>query len=113
VKKHIYDLCLEYMLMSDVVYAGANLETVYGKPARRLAVAVARKPVPALAYVDEPRLHVRALYKKLDRELYGKHTLKTVAWAEQGDVTPALTGLMVDGQVVALFVDINGCISYN
>jgi len=113
VKKHIYDLCLEYMLMSDVVYAGANLEAVYGKPARRHAVAVARKPVPALAYVDEPRLHVRALYKKLDRELYGKHTLKTVAWVEQGDVTPALTGLMVDGQVVALFVDINGCISYN
>ncbi len=113
IKKNVYDLCLDYMLMSNVVYAGANLEAVYKKPARRLGSAVVREAVPVIAYVDEPRLHVRGLYKWLEQHLEGRHTLKTVAWAEQGDVTPALTGLQVDGRLVALFVDIAGCISYN
>ena len=113
VKKNVYDLCLEYMLTSDVVYAGANLKGVYGKPVRRMGSALTKKPTPVIAYVDEPRLHVRALYKWMEQRLDGRHQLKTVAWAEQGDVTPALTGLQVDGRLVALFVDVNGCISYN
>jgi len=126
-KKAVYDICLDYVLASDVVYASANLASLYGKPARRFPSMIVKEAQPIIAYVDEPRLHARALYKKLDRELEGsvviksttgsrserRHTLKTVAWAEQGDVTPALTGLQVDGRLVALFVDLQGCISYN
>lgn len=112
-KKAVYDVCLDYVLGSDVVYASANLASLYGKPARRFPSAIVKESQPVIAYVDEPRLHARALYKKLDRELEGRHVLKSVAWAEQGDVTPALTGLQVDGRLVALFVDLQGCISYN
>lgn len=112
-KKAVYDVCLDYVLGSDVVYASANLASLYGKPARHFPSAIVKESQPVIAYVDEPRLHARALYKKLDRELEGRHVLKSVAWAEQGDVTPALTGLQVDGRLVALFVDLQGCISYN
>ena len=126
-KKAVYDVCLDYVLGSDVVYASANLASLYGKPARRFPSVIAKEAVPVIAYVDEPRLHARALYKKLERELEGsvvvksttgslrerRHVLKSVAWAAQGDVSPALTGLQVDGRLVALFVDLHGCISYN
>jgi hypothetical protein len=104
---------MDYVLMSDVVYASASLRALYEKPARRQTAGLVREHVPVIAYVDEPKLHARALHKLLDQRLEGRHTLKTVAWEAQSDVTPALMGVHVDGRLAAVFVDINGCISYN
>jgi hypothetical protein len=113
VKPAVHRICMDYALMSDVVYASANLRGMYEKPARRQTAALVRQHVPIIAYVDEPKLHARALHKLLDQRLEGRHTLKTVAWEAQSDVTPALMGVLVDGRLAAVFVDIHGCISYN
>ncbi len=113
VKPAVHGVCMDYVLMSDVVYASASLRGLYEKPARRQTAGLLRQHVPVIAYVDEPKLHARALYKLLDQRLEGRHTLKTVAWEAQSDVTPALMGVHVDGRLAAVFVDINGCISYN
>lgn len=113
VKPAVHRICMDYALMSDVVYASASLRALYEKPARRQTAGLAREHVPVIAYVDEPKLHARALHKLLDQRLEGRHTLKTVAWEAQSDVTPALMGVLVDGRLAAVFVDINGCISYN
>ena len=109
----VHGVCMDYVLMSDVVYASASLRALYEKPARRQTAGLVRQRVPVIAYVDEPKLHARALHKLLDQRLEGRHTLKTVAWEAQSDVTPALMGVHVDGRLAAVFVDINGCISYN
>jgi hypothetical protein len=109
----VHRICMDYVLMSDVVYASASLRDLYEKPARRQTAGLVRQHVPVIAYVDEPKLHARALHKLLDQRLEGRHTLKTVAWEAQSDVTPALMGVHVDGRLAAVFVDINGCISYN
>jgi hypothetical protein len=113
IKRNIYDICLDYVLMSDVVYAGSNLLHLYEKPIRRQTQSITRNTNPIIVYVDEPHLHARALYKMLDQRLEDRHTLKTVSWEAQGDITPGLLGISVDGRLVALFVDIIGCISYN
>ena len=106
-----YGTCMDYMVGNDVIYAGSNLATLYQKPSRRLTSVLKKNNVPCIAYVTDPKFHARSLMKLLEQHRAGN--FKLVAWAPQGELTPQITGIMCRDRLIAVFVELNGCISFN
>ena len=106
-----YAQCMAYVMDEGLIYAGGNVRRLYEKPARRQTAAFNREHVACIAYAADPASHAQRLEKIL-RSSGGKFRL--VRWEAHGDLIPEMVGLKTaGGQVVAVFVGLGGCISYN
>jgi hypothetical protein len=106
-----YDECMDYVIDEGLIYAGSNVRRLYERPARRQLTAFGRDRVPCIAYAADPEHHARMLEKILRKAR--DRPFKLVRWAGRGDLVPALVGLKDGDRIVALFVELGGCLSYN
>jgi len=105
-----YDECMAYVMSEGLVYAGANVRRLYERPGRRQSAAFGRERAPCIAFAEDPDYHAHRLEKIL-RSAGGKFRL--VRWSAHGDLIPAMVGLKAGDRLVAVFVELGGCISYN
>lgn len=106
-----YKECMSYVMDEGLIYAGGNVRRLYEKPARRQTAAFNREHAACIAYAAEPAHHAQRLEKIL-RSSGGKFRL--VRWEAHGDLIPEMVGLKkAGGPIVAVFVGLGGCISYN
>lgn len=106
-----YAECMSYVMDEGLIYAGGNVRRLYEKPARRQTAAFNREHGACIAYAAEPAHHAQRLEKIL-RSSGGKFRL--VRWEAHGDLIPEMVGLKkAGGPIVAVFVGLGGCISYN
>lgn len=101
--KNMYNSIIEYVVENELVYAGSNLKKLYESPDKRRVAQMMRSKVSAIVYCDDPLLHARRLAQ-------GN---RIIQWAPQGDLLPSIVGIKGAAGLIAIFIELPGCISYN
>lgn len=105
------NVILSFASEQGLIYASADLENIYKNEKGNFDTILSRSRHPLIAYSGDGLRDVHTL-KNILESVSGKG-LKIYRWSPEDEFVPFLLGLVRDGKILALFVEISACHSYN
>jgi len=101
---------LEFCISNSLIYCGGDLESFYKNP-KKDSSWLTRSKNPLIAYSNNILGDIHSLKIILDR--INKKKLHIYKWSPKDNDLPFLLGLMHNGKIYALLVEVSACHSYN
>lgn len=100
---------LEFSIMNSLIYCGGDLENFYKNPKKNSWLSKSNNPL--IAYSNNILSDIHSLKMILER--INKKHLKIYKWSPEDNDLPFLLGLVHNGKIFALLVEVSACHSYN
>ena len=110
VDKGLHELLIQYIAREPLVFVGAELKRVYKNVKSDRAGYILKSTSPVIAFADNPGYHISIL-RQLIHDVH-PNRVSLVHWPAR-EFVPEMYGLRVEGGLVMLLVQQEGCHSYN
>jgi Poly(A) polymerase catalytic subunit len=105
------NIMLDFCTRNSLIYCGADLENFYKNPNKSSDSWLSRSRYPLIAFSSDILHDIHSLKESIEQEDNSK--LKIYRWSPEDEFVPFLLGLVKNGKIVALLVEVSACHSYN
>lgn len=112
VPKQIHAALIEYLLLNDRIFLGNELERIYGSPTQQKSSFLVNGTNTVLAYSPDPAYDVQMIKEMLHEQL-GTNGIRVVKWDREGELIPAIYGVLLGTTIIFMAIQEEFCQSYN
>lgn len=103
---------LDFCSNNSLIYCSGDLENFYKNPDRTTNTWLTKSRHPLIAYSNDILRDINALKNSIEK-LGNGGNLKIYRWSPQDEFVPFLLGLVQNGKLIAILVEVSACHSYN
>jgi hypothetical protein len=105
------NIMIDFCTRNSLIYCGADLENFYKNPNKASDSWLSRSRYPLIAFSSDILHNIHSLKESIEQE--DKSKLKIYRWSPEDEFVPFLLGLVKNGKIIALLVEVSACHSYN
>ena len=111
VPKDIHVTLIEYLLLNDRIFMGNELERIYAQPTQQKSAFLVNGTNTVLAYSPDPAYDVQMIKEILQKQ--GRKNIRIIHWEREGDLIPAIYGILMGKTILFMAIEEGFCQSYN
>jgi hypothetical protein len=112
IDKELHERVMLYVQSHGLIFAGADLKRLYGRPGAKYSGFLLDSSSPVLAFSENPASHVASIRQIVnDFDTHGRITV--LHWNAKGELFPEMWGIKQHGRLIAVVIDLEFCLSYN